>query len=182
MKSQQKKIKNQIAEEILRYGGEVIRSDAFRASSQETHHLKGNLADHILNVTIAGVSFCHRLQKKRIEVDEKTVVIACLCHDLGMVGRNEKYESRLKSWRLHPEESLKQAKAICPELDDKTSQAITTHMWPIAGGLPRSREGRVVLAADKYASMIDWISYVKGEPWQREIKEAIQKKEGNGNE
>ena len=173
MNDQQKNAKKQISEEILRYGGAVIHSDAFRAASRETHHIKGNLADHILNVTIAGVCFCHRLQKRKIAVDERTVVIACLCHDLGMVGRNEKYESRLKSWRQHPEESLKQAKEICPELDDKTSQAITTHMWPIAGERPSSREGRVVLAADKYASVIDWISYIRGVPWQREIKETI---------
>ena len=176
MKDEHQKRKKQIAKEILGYGSEVIHSDAFRAAEHQTHHLKGNLADHILNVTIAGVSFCHRLQKRKIRVDEKTVVVACLCHDLGMVGREEKYESRLKSWRQHPEESIKQAKEICPELDDKTSQAIATHMWPIAGRAPRSREGRIVLAADKYASVMDWISFAKGEPWQREIKEMIREK------
>ena len=176
MKPQKKKTINQISEEILQYGGPVLRSDAFRAAAHETHHLKGNLADHILNVTIAGVFLCHRLKNRQIEVNEKAVIIACLCHDLGMVGRNEKYESRLKSWQQHPEESLKQAKEICPDLDEKTSKAITTHMWPITGKAPCSREGRIVLAADKYASLIDWISFVRGIPWQKEIIETVQEK------
>ena len=175
MKTGQSKAQKKISEEILKYGEPVLRSEAFQAAYHQTHHLKGNLADHILNVTIEGVNLCRRLQKKKIDVDERTVVLACLCHDLGMVGRDEKYESRLESWKQHPEESLKQAKEICPDLDETAAAAIATHMWPIAGKAPRTREGRIVLAADKYASMIDWISFVKGKPWQQEIKEAVRK-------
>ena len=163
-----------IIDQILKYGRQILCSEAFRAAWSETHHLKGILADHILNVTIMGCRLCREMNRHKPKVNEGEVILACLCHDLGMTGRETIYKSRLASWREHPQESVRRAKAILPDLDDTVTAAIESHMWPIAGPAPHTPEGRVVLMADKIASGIDWFSFMKREPWEPRIKERLK--------
>ena len=170
----QKESQKRIFKKILKYGQPVLTSDAFRAAYAEVHHLKGNLADHILNVTIMGCLLCEKEQQHQRAVKEEQVVLACLCHDLGMTGRDTLYRDRLSAWREHAEESVRRARAILPDLDQTTADAIKTHMWPVSGRPPRTREGRIVLMADKIASAIDWFSFVQHKPWQPKIKERVE--------
>ena len=142
---------NAICREILRYGKVILYSDIFRQAAAETHHLHGSVADHTLNVCIISVRLCHFLERRQIRVCKKDLIQAALCHDLGMVGRSRKYRNRKDSWQSHAEESAAIARTLIPDLPASVEEIICTHMWPVAGPHPRSREGRVLGAADKYA-------------------------------
>lgn len=164
---------NTICSEIFRYGEDILHSDTFRQAAGETHHLHGTVADHTLNVCILSVRFCHILKHRQIRINEKDVIQAALCHDLGMVGRGSKYSGRKDSWQSHAEESVRIAHALIPDLHDSVEDMILSHMWPVSGPRPRSREGRLLNTADKIASMTDWIFWLARRPYAVRIKEEL---------
>ena len=171
----QKKIAEEkaISREILRYGKDILHSDIFRQAAGETHHLHGSVADHTVNVCIVSVRLCRFLKRRRIRVCEKDVIQAALCHDLGMIGRSSKYRDRRDSWRSHPKESIRAAHDLIPDMQDSVEEMILSHMWPVNGPRPRSREGMLLGTADKLASMADWISWLTKRPFAPEIKKEL---------
>ena len=95
------------------------------------------------------------------------------CHDLGMLGREEKYRNRRDAWRRHPQESVRAAREVLPDLNRNTEACIAAHMWPLAGRPLPSREGAVVVAADKYATIMDLGSAVFHRTYKQEMKQSI---------
>ena len=174
MKQQKISEENAICKAILRYGKDILHADIFRQAAKETHHLHGSVADHTLNVCIISVRLCHMLQRRQIPVCEKDLILAALCHDLGMIGRSSRYHSRKDSWKSHPEESVRIAHTLIPDLSDSAEELIRTHMWPVAGPFPRTRESRLLGTADKYASMADWISWLTRRPFAARIKKNLR--------
>lgn len=169
-------IENYISGRIRLYGDNILNSQEFGNTTDEVHHKHSSLEDHTLNVTIAGAKLCRRLNKMHIDVDEKDVIQASLCHDLGMIDRDEKYETDKDAWKQHPVESVKSARKLIPGMSKRAESIIMTHMWPICGERPRSKEAVVVSIADKYASIIDWTSYIFGHSYKRNIKRLIKAK------
>lgn len=163
----------EVIDSIRCYGEPVLRSEAFRRTGDETHHLHSSLRDHTLNVCITSARISRFLQEMGIRVNDKTLIQAALCHDLGMVDRQSKYKSRTASWRNHPEESVKVARTIIPDLTPAAEEMIRTHMWPVAGIHPRSREEVILNISDKYASFIDWVSWLVGKKYEARIKERL---------
>ena len=166
---------NALCEEILRYGDVILRSDVFRQTSAETHHLHGTLRDHILNVCIVSVYMSRFETRRGRQIREEDLIRAALCHDLGMVGREKKYRNRNDSWRLHAEESVRIARELIPDLSGETADMILTHMWPVAGKRPGSREGMILGAADKLASIVDWGTWLTGRTFAGHMKEVLLK-------
>lgn len=164
-----------VCEEILRYGRAVLYSDVFRQASDETHHLHGTLRDHILNVCVVSVCLSRIRERKGQNIRKKDLIQAALCHDLGMIGRGKKYRSRKDSWRMHAEESVRIARELIPDLSDQAEDMIRTHMWPVTGKRPRSREGLILGEADKIASLADWGSWLTGKTFAEHVKEKLLK-------
>ena len=165
---------NEICNTILKYGREIMDSDVFREAASQTHHLHGTVLDHTINVCVVSIWLCRQLEKRGVRVDEKDLVRAALCHDLGMVGRESKYRGRLHSWRGHPEESAKIAREIVPDLSRGAEEMILSHMWPLAGSAPRSNEAMLLCIADKYASMADWSSWLTKQKFASRIKKLLE--------
>ncbi len=169
-----KKTKEQaICAAIRTYGRPVLQSGPFLASSGQTHHIRSSVMDHSLNVCITGVRLCGVLQRLHVPVCTRDVVRASLCHDLGMLGREEKYRNRRDAWRRHPQESVRAAREVLPDLNRNTEACIAAHMWPLAGRPLPSREGAVVVAADKYATIMDLGSAVFHRTYKQEMKQSI---------
>ncbi|MBO5999357.1 MAG: HD domain-containing protein [Lachnospiraceae bacterium] len=163
-----------VCRDIRQYGHDVLRTDAFRSAFGERHHLKSSVADHSLSVCITSVQISRFLKKLGVSIDEKDLVQAALLHDLGMLGRRDKYHGPLDAWRSHADESIRIAKTVLPELDHKTEDMIRSHMWPVAGKTrPSTREEMILTIADKYASLTDWAFLLSDRTYKTGMKKKI---------
>ena len=150
--------KERVRADVERYGGEILESGEMQDAYDQTHHLWSTVGEHTLRVTLSSVMICYALNKLKIRANVPAVVIGALCHDLGMLGRKEKYSSDKEAVREHPADSVKVAKEIVDDLPDKTADIIERHMWPAGSSkAPNSIEGLVVSLADKYTAVKDLV-------------------------
>ena len=150
--------KEQIIKEIKTYGGDVLNSEEMRQAFGQTHHLWSTVGEHSIRVAIASVMICHALEKLHVKVDLPKVVVGSLAHDLGILGRKEKFDSAMQMSREHPKESVAVAREILDDLPKETEDIIERHMWSLGKSrMPNSIEGMIVSAADKYSSVADLV-------------------------
>ena len=114
--------------DMERYGGDLIRSEIMQKAFEQTHHRRSTVGEHTFRVARASVKIGHVLQKLHIPVDMSAVVVGSLCHDLGIIGRNEKYASDIECYRKHPDDSVTVAKELVDDLPEKTEEIIQRHM------------------------------------------------------
>ncbi len=147
-----------IRNDIHLYGDAVLDSDEMRAAFDQQHHKWSTVGEHTIRVALTSVLICYVLRKLHIKVSIPAVVIGSLCHDLGIIGRSEKYANNRECLIGHPKDSVEIARELVDELPEKTEAIIERHMWPIGPAKrPNSIEGAVVSVADKYASIKDII-------------------------
>ncbi len=148
--------KARIRAEIEHYGAEILRSDELRKAYAQTHHRWSTVGEHTLRVAAASLAICHMLRKLHVRTDLSAVVKGSLCHDLGIIGRDEKYASKKECKRQHPADSVEVARKLVDGLSEKSADIIERHMWPSAHSkAPNSLEGVIVSVADKYAALKD---------------------------
>ena len=173
IREKRKNRKERIKNDIDSFGGDILSSDELKEAYEQTHHMWSTVGEHTLRVTASSVMTCYALRKLGIKANIPAVVIGSLCHDLGILKRDEKYESKKECYREHPADSVKVAKELVPDLTEHSADIIERHMWP--GGsskLPNSVEGMIVSVADKYAAVKD---IVKGsEVKNTGVKNAVQ--------
>ncbi len=152
------KLKDKIKAELERYGGGILDSEEMRLASGQTHHTRSTVAEHTRRVAENSLAICYALEKLGIATDRKAVVEGALCHDLGILGRDEKYENGQECYRRHADDSVDVARKLLDDLPEKTKDIIERHMWPTAGSRrPSHLEGFIVSAADKAAAVEDII-------------------------
>lgn len=150
--------KERIRNDIELYGGDVLHSEEMKQAYEQTHHMWSTVGEHTLRVAMSSVMICYALRKLNIKVNIPAVVIGSLCHDLGMLGRGEKYSSKKESHREHPKESVSVARDIVDDLPEEAEGIIEQHMWPIGDSkAPDTIESAVVSVADKYAAVKDLV-------------------------
>lgn len=164
---------NDVVDAILTYGKDILNSDLFRQAANEKHHLHGTVLEHTLNVCVVSMWLSRQMQKRGVKVNDKDLIQAALCHDLGMIGREGKYKHRVDSWGGHPKESARLARELVPDLSPEAEEMIQNHMWPAGGSLPGSNEAKILCLADKYASMADWTSWLTKHRFAARIKEKL---------
>ena len=167
------------------YGGDVIGSKEMQQAFEQTHHRWSTVGEHTLRVAVSSVMICYVLKKLHIKVSIPAVVVASLCHDLGILGRYEKFSSEKECSREHPKDSVAVARELVGEMPEKTEDIIERHMWPAGKAkAPNSIEGFVVSAADKYNAVKDIIKgsevrrtgiryYVQDK--RRELRETVRR-------
>ncbi len=148
----------EIEQDLHNYGGDIIGSPLFERAMGQTHHLRSSLGLHLLRVTRAGLFLSYALEKAGLKSDREKIVVGGLCHDLGMVGRHEKYRDNRECSAKHPLDSVKAAEELCPGIDEETKRIIECHMYPLNRKAPDSVEGVIILLADKYASVKDLVA------------------------
>ena len=133
---------------------DILCSERFEKAKTITHHHKTNLAAHSRHTAEHAKRICRWLKRRGIEISEEDVVRACLLHDIGMTDDDV---SESGSWRkayLHPRRSELIARYEY-NANEIQCNAIRRHMWPVCVILPKHLEGWVVVAADKYSSIIE---------------------------
>lgn len=168
--------KNQrVQADLARYGGRILKSDEMEHAFRQTHHTVSTVGEHTIRVAKTSLKICYALHKIRIPTDIAAVVTGALSHDLGILGRDEKFETMRQCSVQHPVDSVEVARNIVGELPDKTNDIIARHMWPVGGTKPpNSLEGAVVSMADKIATVVD---FAKGCQQKRlGLKDTIQDK------
>ena len=150
--------KDRIKGDLMRYGSDVLQSDEMKQAFEQTHHQWSTVGEHTFRVAFSSVMICYALRKLNIKVSIPAVVIGALCHDLGILGRSEKFSSAKKCMKEHPKDSVQVARGLISELPEKTEDIIERHMWPAGESeLPNSIEGLVVSVADKYSAVQDLV-------------------------
>ena len=158
LKEKRARRKERAQEDLLKYGSEILDSDEMKEAFRQTHHTRSTVGEHTRRVAEKSLAICYALRKLHIKTDIPAVVTGSLCHDLGILGRDAKYESNKECYRQHPADSVRVAQKLVEDLPDKTQDIIERHMWPTADSkVPNSLEGVVVSVADKTAAVEDFI-------------------------
>lgn len=158
LQEKRKKKKERIRKDLERYGGAILHSDEMQQAWRQTHHTRSTVAEHTRRVAEKSLAICYALDRLHIPTDIPAVVTGSLCHDLGILGRDEKYASERECYRQHPADSLAVARKLVDDLPEKTADIVERHMWPNAGSkVPNSLEAAIVTAADKAAAVEDFI-------------------------
>ena len=154
---------NRIKRDIREYGGPVLRSGIWNRAMRQTHHNRWTVGSHSMSVCVAALRMSYWLEDKHIcYVNHREIVQAALCHDLGIVGRYEKFANNRVCCHQHPLDSAEIARHIYPEISEKTLYTIRCHMWPLCVALPKTREAVIITLADKYVATgegipADWL-------------------------
>ena len=98
---------------------------------------------------------CNVVSKAGIHIDERKIVRISLLHDLGILGRDEKYKSSFECGFQHPRDSAVTAKKLWHDIDAKSIRAIKSHMWPLSPIMPKSKEAFILCIADKATALGD---------------------------
>jgi uncharacterized protein len=150
--------KARIKKDIDLYGKEILESEEMKEAFEQTHHLWSTVGEHTLRVTLSSVMICYALRKLHIKANVPAVVVASLCHDLGILGRDKKFSSDKECSREHPVESVKVARELVDDLPEESADIIERHMWPAGHSkVPNSLEGVIVSVADKYTAVKDLV-------------------------
>ena len=150
--------KEKMRQDLTRYGGKILDSEEMRRAYAQKHHTLSTVGEHSLRVAKTSLGICYALRRLHIDADIPAVVTGSLCHDLGILGRDEKYASMKECSAQHPADSVEVAQKLVGELPEKTTDIITRHMWPVGGSKhPNSLEGVIVTAADKIAAVEDFV-------------------------
>ncbi len=151
-------MKRRYKNDIEHYGGEILQSQELHRAYSQTHHTWSTVGEHTLRVAAASLAICYALSRFHIRTDTSSVVKAALCHDLGILGRHEKYKSKKECSRQHPVDSVEIARRLVEDLSQKSADIIERHMWPAGHSkVPNSLEGVIVSVADKYAAVKDLV-------------------------
>ncbi len=148
-------LREHVRNEVRRLGEGVIGSEEFMRAYDETHHRATSVAKHSEDVACTGIRLCRFLERFGVDTNHQDIVNAALCHDLGMLDRDSIYMDDRECHRLHPAGSVNVAKSILSDYNDTVEDAISNHMWPVAGDFPKTKEGRIITIADKYCAMKD---------------------------
>ncbi len=145
-------------EDLMLYGGKILNSEEMQRAFAQKHHTLSSVGAHTMRVAMTSLAICYALKKLHIKTDISSVVTGSLCHDLGILGRNEKYHSSGECSRQHPLDSVEIASKLTGGLSDKEADIIARHMWPVGKSKPpNSLEGAIVSAADKVAAVEDFV-------------------------
>ena len=150
--------RERIQEDLSLYGSDILNSDEMRHAFEQKHHTLSTVGEHTLRVAETSLKICYALRRLHIATDIPAVVAGSLCHDLGILGRDEKYDSMKECSMQHPADSVEVAQKLVGELPEKATDIITRHMWPVGRSKPpNSLEAAIVSAADKIAAVEDFV-------------------------
>lgn len=147
----------QVGNLIYKYGNDILQSEEFQKAFGQTHHKCMTVAEHSLGVAVVSLRISQFLYRLHIPVKDRTLIIAALCHDLGILGRTEKYRNNFECYGRHPLDSLPIIREIIgeEEYDEIIEDSVRRHMWPLTPIPPRHREGLILTTADKVSAVME---------------------------
>ena len=127
----------------------LLHSKQVRSMGRWRHHGHISTLDHSLFVAY----WSYRLARK-FGWDESAAARGGLLHDLYLYDSKDK--SAHPGWQCfdHPRAAARNA-AELTALSDKERNIILSHMWPLGGQLPRSREAWLVDLVDTVCASLE---------------------------
>ncbi|MCR5774742.1 MAG: HD domain-containing protein [Lachnospiraceae bacterium] len=153
---------------ILKYGKHILCTEEFRCAFEQVHHQSTTVGDHTLGVTVEAVKFCIR-HGLTDDITLGNVVTASLCHDLGIMGRHEKFENSVQCLRQHPKHSVERYMDITGEENERVREAIAVHMFPLRLRIPTHKEAWILTMADKLGAVKEKIGRPPITQFEREM-------------
>lgn len=140
---------------LTMYGNQILQNKLFEAASMQKHHFRTDVASHSINTAFFCIAFYRFLSIFNIRVNLSALIIAALAHDLGILGRKEKFSSGFECITRHPKDSVVTIMEIIPGVDPRICDVISSHMFPLCAEFPHSREAWLLSLADKCAACTD---------------------------
>ncbi len=139
--------------DIEQYGYMILESDIFAESFNQEHHKVTTVGEHTLHVAFKALEIAYKRQEKQKYINIEYVVQAALLHDLGIIGRYEKYANNLVSCYMHPIDSANIVRERFPYMSYEVISAVENHMFPATPIPPTSPTGLILIMADKAVSV-----------------------------
>ena len=147
---------------FLKCVGSLLDSREVSSMQQWRHHFSITCYEHSLFVSYVAFRLA-----RYFGWDFRAAARAGLLHDLYLYDPADPAAHPGNQCLDHPEFALRNAQALCPDLSDKESNAIVSHMFPLAVHLPRCREALVVNMADKFCATVEVIHLYQTRRLQR---------------
>lgn len=148
---------------LFAQGLDILLSDEFGNALTQTHHNVSTVASHTLGVAVVSLTICYLLMKLHIRTNTQRMTRAALCHDLGILGRDEKYRDNVQCCFQHPKDSVEVVRKLVGEDDPALENAVANHMWPLCLHPPGNREGVILSVADKISSFLEITGHCPGD-------------------
>lgn len=140
---------------ILDYGHRIIFSKQFKEAYLQKHHVNYTVADHMLDVAI--VTADKYLKGKGL--NKEVLIEAALSHDLGIVGRYERYSSQYQTLKDHPANTVRVLRQQMQISDEELEKAVRSHMFPLTPlHPPKNKEGWIVMHTDNVAAVTEMLN------------------------
>ena len=135
--------------EFCRTTRELLASEQVRSMGRWNHHGRITTLDHSLFVAY----WSYRAARK-FWWDEAAAARGGLLHDLYLYDSKDKSAHPGLQCFDHPRAAARNA-AELTALSDKERNIILSHMWPLGGQLPRSREAWLVDLVDTFCAALE---------------------------
>ena len=144
---------------------DLLRSDVVMQLGEFRHHKGTTRLQHSLNVSYYNFLIC-----RKFHWDARSAARAGLLHDLFLYDRKEHERVDGEGWHGvgHPKIAFFNAVELFP-LNDRESDMIVNHMFPITPHLPRCRETWVIQFVDKFCAVSELgaLAARSGKRWLR---------------
>lgn len=137
--------------EFLSLTRELLDSDQVRMMGRWKHHGPVTTLDHSLFVAFSS----YRLARF-LGLDVRAAARGGLLHDLYLYDSRDKSAHPGNQCFDHPRAAARNAAGLT-DLSDKERNIILSHMWPLGGKLPRSREAWLVDLVDTVCATLELI-------------------------
>ncbi|MCR5100053.1 MAG: HD domain-containing protein [Butyrivibrio sp.] len=154
-------MKSKVQAMLLFYGKDILFTKNFDDAFNQVHHGCSSVGYHSIGVALISIYIAIFLSKIGFEICMRNVVVAALCHDLGILGRYEKYKNNRECCSRHPKDSVEVYKALSEKLqlsdvdNERVENAIRRHMFPLTPIPPKYIEGVIINIADKASSIFE---------------------------
>lgn len=142
-------IDSSLAQSYLSCVQDLIQVDDVLELKEYKQHMQTSRFQHSLNV-----SYYAFLSARRLHLDERSAARAGLLHDLYYYDWRTKEDRGFdgRHCSVHPQVALENARNVTT-LNAIEEDAIVNHMWPMSLHMPKTREGWLIQAVDKYCAL-----------------------------
>jgi uncharacterized protein len=146
-------MKESVVRDVNKIGKTILKTESFEKALSQIHHDKTTVGAHSMEVACTALAISRRLKGLKISVNEEQMIRGALCHDLGILGRYDKFANNFVCCYRHPKDSVVVADKLLGGLTDIEKDVIAHHMWPVTPVPPHHREAYIVTLADKICAV-----------------------------
>lgn len=140
-----------VEKEYLKIIRPILRHDEVQEMRKFMHHGYVDCLSHSLQVSY----MAYRIGKK-FKLDYVSLARAGLLHDFYLYDWHIRGDREGFHGFTHAQKALENANKVF-KLNKREKDIIKWHMWPLNIGMPRFRESWVMMFADRYCSVMEYL-------------------------